>query len=213
MQAWPTRDDYDRLAQRGNALFAEHGIKGRVVGSYADGTLAVPYSDLDFVLVGGPGEGPQLRDAALHLATRLDDPLCITIDPFATSAIVYAEYAIGLHVDWHVVELVDGIEQPVWRGTEPYPLDVAGRAWGTLLYVLSTAIRKDKEQARKIAAFELAQHWVWLACQGIDVSRLPPLVPSPNDDLIALVEATARIMPPHVGFNQLLQARLRMRPE
>ena len=81
-----------------------------------------------------------------------------------------------------------------------------------MLYVLSMALRRHKERAREIAAFELAQHWVWLAYQQVDVSDLPGLIPSASDDLIGLVAATAAILPHHSEFAQLLQARLSVGP-
>ena len=45
---WPSREVYDDFAERGVALMSERGIQGRVVGSYAAGSLFVPFSDLDF---------------------------------------------------------------------------------------------------------------------------------------------------------------------
>ncbi len=209
---WPSREVYDQFAERGLALMRQRGIEGRLVGSYATGRLVVPFSDLDFLLVGGPGEGSRLRDEAAELAGMLSKALCVTVDPFATEAIIYAEYRNGLHVDWLVAERHDGIEHPVWRGDTPYPVDVIGRGWGTLLYVLSAALRKDGARWREIAARELAQHWVWLALQGIDVASLSQVVPTAEDDLVALVKQTAAVLPYREGLSELLEARLETPP-
>ncbi len=209
---WPSREVYDDFAERGVTLMKERGIQGRVVGSYAAGTLAVPFSDLDFVLVGGPGDGPRLRDEAAELAGLLGEALCVTVDPFAAQAIIYAEYRIGLHADWFIVERHEGAERSVWRGDRPYPVDVVGRAWSTLLYVLSAALRTDEGRWREIAARELAQHWVWLALQDFDVVGLSHIVPTAGDDLVALARATAAVLPYREGLSELFEARLRTPP-
>ena len=209
---WPSREVYDDFAERGVALMSERGNQGRVVGSYAAGSLAVPFSDLDFVLVGGPGDGPRLRDEAAELAGLLGEALCVTVDPFATEAIIYAEYRNGLHADWFIVERHEGVERSGWRGDRPFASDVVGRAWSTLLYVLSAALRTDEARWREIAARELAQHWVWLALQDFEVAGLPYVVPTAGEDLVALVKQTAAVLPYREGVTELIEARLRTPP-
>lgn len=205
---WPTPADYDRTAERALRGLSARGIEARIVGSYADGRLSPPYSDLDVLSVAAPGQGAAVRDAVIDVARSLDDVLGVTIDPFDRQAIVYSIHATGLQVDWFIVERSGGEERPVWRGERPQPIDLACRAWSSLLYTLSLLIRSDDAESRRLTARDLAEHWVWLSANGVDVSPLLPYVPSANDDLRRLIAETADVLPPHDQLSRILHSRL-----
>jgi hypothetical protein len=75
-----------------------------------------------------------------------------------------------------------------------------------LLYTLSLLLRGA--DTRVEAARALGEHWAWLSANGIDVRRLPPYVPGPDDDLFELVERTALVLPLHPRLGQIFEARV-----
>jgi hypothetical protein len=208
---WPEREDYDRAADRAVAALTERGIQARMVGSYATGTFVVPYSDIDVLALATEGNGPAVRDAVVAAARSMEDVVCATIDPFSNEAIVYSILTTGLQIDWFIVERVNGQERPVWRGAAPQPIDITCRAWSSLLYTVALLLKSESAESRRSAARDLAEHWVWLSAQGIDVSSLPGVRPDADDDLFALVVETAVVLPPAARLSRILHSRLSAR--
>lgn len=205
---WPTRHDYESVVARALAALAARDIEARIVGSYAAGTLVPPYSDVDVLAVAETGDGPGVRDEVFEIAGSLNDTLCVTIDPYATEAIIYSIHDCGLQVDWFVVERVNGIERRIWRGDQQRQINVSCRAWSSLLYTLSLLRKDDGPESRRLAARDLAELWVWLGGNGVDVSSLPPQVPEASDDLFHLIRKTAEIVPHDEQLATILYSRL-----
>jgi hypothetical protein len=205
---WPERQDYDRAAGRAVAALTERGIEARMVGSYDTGTFVVPYSDIDVLAVATEGNGPAVRDAVVEAAHSMEDAVCVTIDPFSDEAIVYSILTTGLQIDWFIVERVNGRERAVWRGASPQPIDIACRAWSSLLYTLALLLKSDSAESRRSAARDLAEHWVWLSAQGIDASSFAGVRPDMDDGLFALIGKTADVLPPAARLSRILHSRL-----
>lgn len=203
---WPSRDEYDRAAERALSALTARGIQARMVGSYAQGRLDIPYSDIDVLAIARTGEGARTRDAVIDAARALDDAVCVTIDPFADEAIVYSIHETGLQIDWFVVERIGDEQRRIWHGERPQPIDVTCRAWSSLLYTLSLLLKDDSR--RGLAARDLAEIWVWLSGNGVDVSSLPASAPAATDDLPGLIAATAKIAPPDDRLSKILYSRL-----
>jgi hypothetical protein len=201
---WPTRADYDRCASRAIELLQARGIDAKAVGSYATGSLRIPYSDLDVLAIAPDGHGAAVRDQVIDAARAMDDVVCVTVDPFDRQAIVYSIHSNGLQIDWFVVEGVGGAERPVWRGERAQPVDVTCRAWSSLLYTLSVALRGETADAAR----NLEEHWVWLSMNGIDVSTLPAIVPAGGDDVVNLIRRTASALPVNDTLSAVLYSRL-----
>jgi hypothetical protein len=205
---WPDDRDYANAAALAISMLAARDIEARVVGSYATGTYVPPYSDIDVLAVSPEGEGAPVRDVVCEVAHAVPGTICVTVDPFDRQAILYSILDRGLQIDWFVVELdAVGREHPVWRGAHAGPDDVSCRAWSSLLYTLGL-LMKGGVRARALAAHDLAEHWVWLASRGVEVTALPACVPALDSNLLALIEATADSVPPHDRLRDLLRGRL-----